>query len=137
MKVTRDVVKDLLTVYTAGEASSDTRALVEDWLRSDAELARQVKQADRVTLPDVPPLPPTLGKQALDRTRRHLRWRFFLFGLAIYVSTLPLSITFGSSGGYEGLLIDDWPERIVVIAIAIALWVIYWRVARRMRVSGL
>jgi hypothetical protein len=99
-------------------------------------LARQVEQADRVTLPEVPALPPTLEKQALDRTRRHLRWRSVLLGFTIYVSTLPLSITFGRSG-YEGLLIDNWPERIVVVAIAVALWVIYWRVSRRMRVSGL
>jgi hypothetical protein len=88
-------------------------------------------------LPDAPPLPPTLEKRALDRTRRHLRWRSVLLGLAIYVSTLPLSVTFSSRGGYEGLLIDDWPERIVVIVIAIALWAAYWRVSRRMRVSGL
>ena len=136
MKVTRDVVKDLLTVYSAGEASSDTRALVEEWLRSDLELARQVEQADGVTLPEVPPLPPTVEKQALDRTRRHLRWRMVLFGLAAYVSTLPFSVTFGRKG-YEGLLIDDWPERIVVISIAVVLWVIFWRVSRRARVSGL
>ncbi len=135
MKVTRDVVKDLLAVYSAGEASSDTRALVEDWLRSDPELARQVEQADSVTLPDVA-LAPTIEKQALDRTRRYLRWRMVLLGLAIYVSTLPLSVTF-SSKGYQGLLIDDWPERIVVISIALALWVIYWRMSRRARVPGL
>ena len=136
MKVTRDVVRDLLTVYDAGEASSDTRALVEEWLRSDPELARQVQQAERVSLPEVPPLPPTAEKQALDRTRRHLRWRMFLFGLAAYVSSLPFSFTF-SRRGYEGLLIDGWPERIVVISIAVALWIIYWRVSRRARVSGL
>jgi anti-sigma factor RsiW len=136
VKVTRDVVKDLLPLYTAGEASSDTRALVEHWLRSDAELARQVEQADRVTLPDAPALPPTLEKQALDRTRRRLRWRAVLLGFTIYVSTLPLSITFGSRG-YEGLLIKDWPQRIVVMAIAVALWVVYWRVSRGMRASGL
>jgi ferric-dicitrate binding protein FerR (iron transport regulator) len=135
MKVTRDVVKDLLTVYSAGEASSDTRALVEEWLRTDPELARQAEQADSVTLPEVSPLPPTVEKQALDRTRRHLRWRMVLFGLAAYVSTLPFSVTFGRSG-YKGLLIDDWPERIVVISIAVVLWVIFWRVYRRTRVSG-
>jgi hypothetical protein len=49
---------------------------------------------------------------------------------------LPISITFGSRG-YERLLIDDWTERTVVITIAVVLWVIYWRVARRARVSGL
>ncbi len=136
MNVTRDVVKDLLAVYTAGEATSDTRALVEEWLRTDPELARQVEQAKSVRLPDVPALPPTVEKRAFDRTRRHLRWRTILLGLAAYVSTLPFSITFGSKG-YEGLLIDEWPERIVVIGIAAALWVIYWRVSRRARVSGL
>ncbi len=136
MNVTRDVVKDLLTVYSAGEASSDTRALVEAWLRSDPELARQVEQADKVSLPDAPPLRPTLEKQALDRTRRHLRWRMVLFGLAAYVSTLPFSVTFGRRG-YEGLLIDEWPERIAVISIAVVLWVIFWRVSGRAHVSGL
>jgi hypothetical protein len=136
MKVTRDVVKDLLTVCGAGEASSDTRALVEEWLRSDPGLARQVEQAGSVALPEVPPLAPTVEKQALDRTRRHLRWRMVLFGLAAYVSTLPFSITFGRKG-YEGLLIEDWPERIVVVSIAVVLWVIFWRVSRRARVSGL
>lgn len=136
MKVTRDVVKDLLTVYGAGEASSDTRELVEEWLRSDPELASQARQAASVALPDVPPLPPTAEKRALDRTRRHLRWRMVLFGLAAYVSSLPLSVTFGRRG-YEGLLIDEWPERVVVSAIAVVLWVIFWQVSRRTRVSGL
>jgi hypothetical protein len=136
MKVTRDVVKDLLAVYAAGEASADTRALVEEWLRSDPELARQAARAGSVTLPDVPALAPTVEKQALDRTRRHLRWRTVLLGLAAYVSTLPFSVTFGSRG-YEGLLINDWPERIVLVSLGAVLWIVYWRVARRARLSGL
>ena len=41
MKVTRDVVKDLLPIYLADEASADTRSIVEEWLRTDPELARQ------------------------------------------------------------------------------------------------
>ena len=52
------------------------------------------------------------------------------------MSTLPFSVTFGGRG-YEGLLIKDWPERIVVVSIAAPLWVVYWRLARRARVSGL
>jgi anti-sigma factor RsiW len=136
MKVTRDIVKDLLAVCAAGEASADTRALVEEWLCSDPELARQAARAETEALPDGPAPAPTAEKQALDRTRRHLRWRTVLLGLAAYVSTLPFSVTFGSSG-YEGLLIKDWPQRVVVASIAALLWVVYWRVARRARVSGL
>jgi anti-sigma factor RsiW len=136
MKVTRDVVKDLLTLYLAGDASRDTRALVEEWLRDDPELARHAEQASRIDLPATPPLPPTVEKQALDRTRRHLRWRTILLGFAIYVSTLPMTVTFSSSG-FSGLLIDNWPERWVVIAIALVLWTIYWRTSQRLRVAGL
>lgn len=136
MKVTRDVVKDLLTVYLADEASRDTRAFVEDWLRTDPELARQAEQAGRLDLPVVPALPPTIEKRALDRTRGQLRWRSILLGVAIYASTLPLTVTFNRAG-FNGLLIDNWPERLVVISLAIVLWVIYWRMSRRMRVSGL
>ena len=136
MKVTRDVVKDLLTVYLAGEASADTRTLIDDWLRADPELARQVAQARQSDLPVVPALPPTIEKRALDRTRRQLRWRSILLGVAIYVSTLPASITFDRAG-FRGLLIEDWSERLVVMALAIVLWVVYWRMSRRMRVPGL
>jgi anti-sigma factor RsiW len=136
MKITRDVINDLLTVYLAGEASADTRTLIENSMRTDPELARRVEQARHSDLPGVSALPPTIEKQALDRTRRHLRWRSITFGVAIYVSTLPVTVVFNSSG-FRGLLIEDWPERLVVIALAILLWVIYWRLSRRMRVSGL
>lgn len=133
MKITQDVVKDLLTVYLAGEATADTRALIEDWLRTDPELARQVNQARNVDLPAVPPPPPAIEKRALDRTRRQMRWRAILLGTAIYVSTLPLGVTF-NRGGFRGLLIEDPLERVIVIAVAGALWGIHWRVSRRMRV---
>ena len=68
-----------------------------------------------------------------DRTRRQLRWRAILLGTAIYASTLPLTITFNSAG-FRGFLIEDWLERVIVIAVAGALWVVYWRVSRRIRV---
>lgn len=136
MNVTRDVIRDLLTVCLAGDASSDSRALVEEWLRKDPELARFAEQSAKIDLAAAPALPPTIEKQTLDRTRRHLRWRMILLGFAIYVSTLPLTVTFNSSG-FNGLLIDNWPERFVVIGIAIVLWIVYWRTSHRLRVRGL
>jgi hypothetical protein len=135
MNITRDVVKDLLAMYEAGEASSDTRAIVEDWLRRDPELARDARHASEVTLPATPPLAAAAEKQALDRTKQQLRRRFVLLGTAVYVTTLPLSVTFDSQG-FSGLLIDNWPQRIVVWAIAGVLWWFYWRASRRLRVAG-
>jgi len=40
MKVTREVVTDLLPAYLADRASADTRALVKQFAQRDAEFAR-------------------------------------------------------------------------------------------------
>lgn len=136
MNITRDIVKDLLPVYLAGEASPDTRALVEEWLKSDPRLAGQVEAARRTELPPVAAPPPSGEKRALDRTRRRLRGRALLLGAAVYFSTLPFAFVFGS-GGYRGLLLDDWLGRGVAIAMAAVLWVIYWWTSRPLRASGL
>ena len=130
MNITREVVKDLLTVYLAGEANADTRALVEEWLRTDPDLARQVEQARRTVLPEVAVPPPTIEKLVLDRTRRRWRWRSILLGAAIYFSTLPLTVTFNRSG-FQGFLFEDWSERIVLMVIAAALWAVYFGPSRR------
>ena len=134
MKITRDIVKDLLPVYLAGDASADTRALLEDWLHTDPELAAQVAQARRIDLPIVPAPSPTAEKRSLDRTRRYLRGRSVVLGMAVYFSTLPLTVTFGSNG-FRGLLLHDWLARLPVIIVAAALWVIYWRMSRRLTAS--
>src|SRR4029077_7540453 len=39
MNITRDVINDLWPVYAAGEASADTRLLVEEFLRQNPEVA--------------------------------------------------------------------------------------------------
>ena len=132
MNVTPNVVKDLLTVYLAGEAHADTRELVEEWLREHPDVAQQVERARRTTLPAVAVPPPTGEKQALDRARRRWRIRWIVLGTAIYVTTLPLSVTFGRSG-FEGLLIHSWPERIAILVIAAALWATYAVLSRRWR----
>jgi anti-sigma factor RsiW len=136
MNVTRSVVEDLLAVYLAGEASADSRALVEEWMRTDANLARQVEEARRENLPPVALPEPSVEKRALVRTRRALRFRAILLGVTIYVSTLPLTVTFNRSG-FRGLLIQDWPERVVIIVLAAVLWAIYFRWSRHARASGL
>ncbi len=45
MNVTRNVVTDLLPVYFAGEASGDTKVLVEDYFRQDPDFERVARSA--------------------------------------------------------------------------------------------
>ena len=53
--VTREVIADLWPIYSAGEASADTRALVDAFLREDPGFAQTLKEADlRITIPTAP-----------------------------------------------------------------------------------
>src|SRR6185436_17778238 len=85
MKITRDIVLDLLPLYLAGEASSDTRALVEESLKTDPELARLAREdPSSALLPHVPLAPqPDTEMKAFTRTRRALYlqdWPLFQIG---------------------------------------------------------
>ena len=42
MNVSRNVIHDLVPLYLADEASADTRALIEEFLAADPELAGEV-----------------------------------------------------------------------------------------------
>jgi len=44
MNITRNVILDLLPLYVAGEVSADTRALVEEYLETDPDLARVAEE---------------------------------------------------------------------------------------------
>lgn len=139
LNVTRDVVKDLLTVYLAGEASADTRALIDDYLRTDPVLAREVDaaRAEQLGLPAVPAQPPTAEKQALDATRQLLKSRTSTLAMAILFTLLPLSFVFEGSR-ITFLLIRDAP--VVGLAwwgTAAALWIWHAWIRSRLRISGL
>ena len=43
MTITRDVVRDLWPLYAANEASPDTRAVVDEFLRNDPELRVRIR----------------------------------------------------------------------------------------------
>jgi ferric-dicitrate binding protein FerR (iron transport regulator) len=135
MTITRDIVQDLLAVYLAGDASPDTRSLVEDWLNKDRDLARQVEAARR-ELPSVALPDRSVEMRALTSTKRRLRRKGILLGMAIWVTALPLTVRFNSEG-FQGLMITDWPERAIVLSMAVVLWALYARVSRGLRVSGL
>ncbi|MBN1222511.1 MAG: hypothetical protein JXB23_04645 [Candidatus Aminicenantes bacterium] len=44
MEITRNVILDLLPLYSADEVSTDTRALVDKYLETDPELAKVARQ---------------------------------------------------------------------------------------------
>ena len=67
MKITREVIVDLLPVYVSGEASPATRTLVEEYLSQYPDLMEQVlrlKSEDHLDFPEVT-VPPELAMRSL------------------------------------------------------------------------
>ncbi|MGC2091389.1 MAG: hypothetical protein WA638_18355, partial [Candidatus Acidiferrales bacterium] len=88
MNISREVVTDLLPVYFSGEASADTRSLVEDYFRGDPDFERvarsaatpleALRHAARVA-PDA-----EQEKRDLECVHRGLRRNKALFGVALF-----------------------------------------------------
>jgi hypothetical protein len=121
MTVTRQVISDLWPLYSAGEASRDTRALVEAFLEADPSFAAVLRDSSRIAPgPLGPELPPDHELKALARTRRALAgWG--------YLWLLQLALLF--SGLAFGRIVSDtsWdvsPRNfIITAAIAGAFWI--------------
>ncbi len=137
MNVTRDVVKDLIPVYLTGDASADTQALVESYLKTDPELANDVTAARGTSLGLPATRPPTAEKQTLDATRQLLKSRTSTLVVAAIFTVLPLTFAFHGTT-ITFLVIRDAP--VIGIAwwvTAAIMWIWHVRIRRRLRVSGL
>jgi anti-sigma factor RsiW len=139
MEITRDVVKDLLTVYLADEASADTRRLVEAYLATDPALAADAARAKGhpIDLPVTPPPPPTAEKQALDATRQLLKNRTSTLVVACLFTALPLSFVFEGSHVKFVVLRDAPAVAAAWWATAVVMWVAYFWIRSRLRGTGL
>jgi len=135
-EVTREVVKDLLPLYAAGEASKDSQALVEEWLRTDPELGSLAAELQGDGAPPAQ-APAGTGRKELAAVRTLLRRRSWLMALAILFTGLPLSFVFDARGIRFLMLRDDPGASMVFWAIAVGLWVGFGAVSRRLKVTGL
>lgn len=138
MKVTRDIIRDLLPLYLAGEASPATRELVEEYLAQDPELAREVRASQES--PGLP-APPAPGRDvelgSLVRTRNLIALQKWLFGFAISFTAIgfALRITFheGRVSAVRLVILDSPRELGLCLLIAAACWAGYFLLKRRLR----
>jgi hypothetical protein len=136
MKVSEDVIRDLLPVYAAGEASADTRALVEEYLVATPELQATVDSAVALEIPAATP-PPDLGPRALKHTRDLLARKTFLTGFSFFFSTLSMAFIDRSwhiyGLPYRGTLI----LATFFMLVGLAGWVAFFDTCRRLGATGL
>lgn len=140
MNVTRNVITDLLPVYFSGEASTDTRGLVEEYFRQDPEFERIARRAatplEALRQPNGG-LDADIEKKALERTRKAVRsgnlWRAF----AIAWMLVPFSFVF-SRGHIPWIMIRDNPlQAAMFFGWSVICWIAYYVKRRLPHLQGL
>jgi hypothetical protein len=133
MKVTRDVVTDLMPLYLAGDASADTTRLVEDFLAADGEFAAMVKQSAMLRLEPLPGPPAGGEMRALLRTRRLVKRRSWYLGLAVACMLTPLTFFFNEHGLVWVMWRDSFPMAVFFWIWAAGFGLLYYRGGRPLR----
>jgi hypothetical protein len=138
MKITDEVVMDLLPVYLAGEASEDTRALVEAYFRDHPEFAAlTTKMETQLSVLQASRSDSNQEKEILMRVKRILRLRSILFGAALFCSAMPLLIVGNSDEGVTWIMLRDAPIIAVVFGVGAAIiWGAYAWTHRILKDNG-
>jgi len=139
MNVSREVITDLFPVYASGEASTDTVSLVDEFFRNDPEFAELIRDEGVLQLhtPIHVAVSPDLERRSLILTKKHLRVRGVILGLAIFFSLLPLSSYGNSEEGLQWLMLKDAPVTAgAALLLGAGFWITYFLKGRRLRTQG-
>lgn len=135
MNLTDDVIRDLLPLVHAGEASAETRALVEAYLASHPALAEEAKRAEAWTLPQTTAVHDD-ERAALRRTKRLLSRRTWSMALGFGFTALPLSFR-ASSDSFQFMLLPDHPWIVgLSLAAGLVAWIVFVRSTRALKPTG-
>jgi ferric-dicitrate binding protein FerR (iron transport regulator) len=131
MKVTKEIINDLMPLYVANECSGDTRALVEEYLQQNPRQAEEIRAIISTSLPKTAlPAKDIEETRSFLESRRRLRRRTWLMALAIFFSLAPFSF-FYSDGRAWWLLRDAPRSALVYAAFGVAFWIFYLLERRR------
>ena len=121
--ITRDVIADLYPLYASGDASSDTRRMVESFLREDPEFAQSLTETGRNSLAAYAPpsLPPDHELKTLGKVKRRLSGPVWLLQLAMITSCFAFGRIVSDTS------FDVSPRKFIVTAvIAVCFWIAFF-----------
>lgn len=137
MLVTHNVVRDLVPLYFEGEASADSRALVEKWFATDPDFARSArKQLDvisAVTNADAGPVSEEAVRRSLRRAHRIILFREVSLGLAGALTLFFLVVSAFvalSESAQPHLAANGILALTICFVLAATNWTIYFKVRR-------
>ena len=139
MNITQEVVTDLLPVYFSGEASRDTKLLVEEYFHKNPDFERMARSAGTPleTLRTSPPVTagPEKEKRDLESVRCGLDRRKWLFGLSLFLTLSPLTFYFTHGHLYSLMGPDALWEAALDWSMAAFFWFLYFAQPRRRAAS--
>lgn len=94
-KIPQHVILDLLPLYLADEVSAETRTLIEEYLKTDPQLATLAEQARKATsLQEIPaPLKKETEMEALKKIKKMMVQHNLFLALAV-ILTLMVGISY-------------------------------------------
>ncbi|BDC49376.1 hypothetical protein F183_A16920 [Bryobacterales bacterium F-183] len=136
LELPRPVMDDLAVLYVSGEASAETRELVEQYAAQHADYA----SALRAEAPEVARTEEAMEvaeMQALKRTKEYLFMRTLFFAMAVAFS-LSLGLFTFNDDGVTFLLFRDAPGVFWAFSgVAVASWVAWGLMRRELAKTGL
>ena len=125
-KIPQHVILDLLPLYLADEVSGETKNLIEEYLKTDPQLATLAEQAKHApSLQEIPaPITKETEMEALKKVKKlMIQHNVFLF---MAVLTTFLSVPAAIS------LYDEFPPApFLFLGVAIIFWVAFFWVNRK------
>ena len=139
MNITREVVADLLPIYFSGEASSDTKSLVEEYFHENPDFERLARSAGTPleTLRAASPVAAGSEKEKrdLESVRCGLDRRKWLFGLSLFLTLSPLSFYLTHGHLFFPMVSDFLWEAAFDWSMAALFWILYFAQLRRRAAS--
>jgi len=138
MKVTSEVILDLIPLYLSGDASKDTIKLVESYFESDPDFERRVRDNSYELFPNniTSPQKKEIEVKSLIKTKKMIKLRSYLLGFAIFFSLVPFSFL-ATNGKTYWLLLEAPKSAMVYGVFGVIFWIVYFVTKKRLQVTGL
>lgn len=136
MELSPEVMKDLMVLYLSGEASAETRRLVEAYAGKDERYAQLLREAQGTKF-EAPPPSQDKEMETLKMTRQFITLRSLFVGGGIFFTLAPLTCVW-REGHMVFLMFRDIPGTGPSLwSVAAACWVASYVMHRSIRKAGL
>lgn len=135
MNITHNVIRDLLPLYADNAVSPDTRALVEEYLQLNPEVAKEVAELRAPVPASYFGADQRTELASLKATKRRLNMRGVWMGLGIFFSASVLGVYF--DGEQMKWVWNSFPAGSIIAGMLGAFsWLLFGLSHRRTRAAG-